>query len=263
VLYTVDQAIQKTEAIIEQAKRVKRGLMQDLFGKADNSHSGRGRKELWIGPKKFEVPEHWEKTKIQEIGRVVTGDTPSTDDEKNFGGSLPFVTPSDLKQTKYVAETDRTLSAQGRGQAKPVPEGSVMMDCIGSDMGKVAIAGREVATNQQINSVVVTDDEYNAEFLYYHLLVLSGYIKAQAGRTATPIVNKGDFQTFGLLKPPLEEQQRIAESLATYDEVDSTNRGYCERLKSLKKGLMQDLLTGEVRTADKAIEVLDEVATHG
>ncbi|MCS3612679.1 restriction endonuclease subunit S [Salinibacter ruber] len=263
VLYAVDQAIQKTEAIIEQAKRVKRGLMQDLFGKAGNSHSGRGGKEFWIGPKKFEVPEHWEKTKIREIGRVVTGDTPSTDDENNFGGSLPFVTPSDLKRTKYVVETDRTLSAQGRGQAKPIPEGSVMIDCIGSDMGKVAIAGREVATNQQINSVVVTDDEYNAEFLYYHLLVLSGYVKAQAGRTATPIVNKGDFQTFGLLKPPLEEQERVAKSLAAYDRVQSTNRGYLERLTRLKKGLVQDLLTGEVRTATKAIEVLDEVAAHG
>jgi type I restriction enzyme S subunit len=264
VLYTVDQAIQKTKAIIEQAQRVKQGLMQNLFGRSDTAASkATDLQEIWIGPKKFDVPRSWESTTIQEIGRVVTGDTPSTDEEENYGGDLPFVTPADLKESKYVVATSRTLSEQGRQEAKPVPGGTVMMDCIGSDMGKVSIAGREVTTNQQINSVVVTDDDYSCEFLYYHLLVLSDYIKAQAGQTATPIVNKGDFQSFGLLKPPIEDQKRIARSLSNYDDIQASNQGYLDQLKRVKKGLMQDLLTGEVRTADKAIDVLEEVEAHG
>ena len=158
VLYTVDRAIEKTERIVEQMNIVQQGLLRSLFGK---DKQGRDTdvetKTERLGPKQFQVPVSWEVTNIASIGKVVTGDTPSTDDESNFGGSLPFVTPNTLSQGKYVTKSDRTLSETGRNEAKPVPEGSVMMDCIGSDMGKVAISGCEVATNQQINSVVIEE----------------------------------------------------------------------------------------------------------
>lgn len=264
VLHTVDQAILKTEYISEQMENVQRGLSRTLFGKgAIEVEAHPEAQTVRLGPKQFRVPHTWDVTNISSIGKVVTGNTPSTEDENNFGGELPFVTPETLSMGKYVNHSTRTLSESGRKEVSPIREGSVMMDCIGSNMGKVAIAGCEVATNQQINSVVIEDSEYLSEFLYYHLRILSDFIKSQAGQTATPIVNKGSFESFAIFKPPVEEQRSIVEILSVYDEGKRANLECLAKLKRLKQGLMQDLLSGEVRTHDKDIEILDEILAHG
>jgi len=264
VLYTVDQAIEKTERTVEQMDTVQQGLLRSLFGKGKTGRKTNIETKIErLGPKQFQVPVTWETTEISSIGKVVTGDTPSTDDESNFGGNLPFVTPETLSQGKYVTESGRTLSKAGQDEAKPVPEGSVMMDCIGSDMGKVAVSGCKVATNQQINSVVIEDEYYLPEFLYYHLNVLSDFIKSQAGQTATPIVNKSSFESFAIFNPPIEEQREVVETLSHFDKGRQSNIEFLNRLKRLKHGLMQDLLSGTVRTTDTNITVPDEVAQHG
>ena len=264
VLHTVDRSIEKTRETVEQMDTVQQGLLRSLFGKESQSQkSDIETKTERLGPKQFQVPVTWEKTEISSIGKVVTGDTPSTDGEGNFGGTLPFVTPETLSQGKYVTESDRTLSEAGQNEAKPIPEGSVMMDCIGSDMGKVAVSGCEVATNQQINSVVIDDESYLPEFLYYHLTVLSDFIESQAGQTATPIVNKSSFASFAIFNPPVEEQQEIVDTLSLYDGGRESNHEYLSRLKRLKRGLMQDLLSGTVRTTEADIDVPDEIAQHG
>jgi len=264
VLYTVDQAIEKTERTVEQMDTVQQGLLRSLFGKGKTGRNTNIETKIErLGPKQFQVPVTWETTEISLIGKVVTGNTPSTDDESNFGGNLPFVTPETLSQGKYVTESGRTLSKAGQDEAKLVPEGSVMMDCIGSDMGKVAVSGCEVATNQQINSVVIENESYLPEFLYYHLQVLSDFIKSQAGQTATPIVNKSSFESFAIFNPPIEEQQEIVDTLSLYDEGRQSNVEFLNRLKQLKHGLMRDLLSGKVRTTDTNITVPDEVAQHG
>lgn len=264
VLFTVDQAIEKTERVIEQIDVVQQGLLRSLFGKdKQERNTDVETKTERLGPKEFQVPTTWEVTDIASIGRVVTGDTPSTDNESNFGGSLPFVTPKTLSQGKYVTESDRTLSETGRSEAKPIPEGSVMMDCIGSDMGKVAISGCEVATNQQINAVVIEDSSYLPEFLYYHLNVLSDFIKSQAGQTATPIVNKSSFESFVIFNPPIEEQEEIVDTLSLYDKGKQSNIDCLTGLKRLKQGVQQDLLSGTVRATDTNIEVPNEITQHG
>ncbi len=264
VLHTVDQAIQKTEEIINQIDIAQKGLLRNQFGKGGITRETEVETKISrLGPKQFKVPVTWDITEISSIGDVVTGDTPSTDTEGNFDGDLPFVTPDTLSSGKYVATSERSLSKAGREEAKPIPEGSVMMDCIGSDMGKVAIADCEVATNQQINSIVIKDSEYLPEFLYYHLRVISDFIKSQAGQTATPIVNKSSFRSFEIFHPPIEDQRRIVETLSVYDDAKQVDEEYSKKLNELKQGLMQDLLSGKVRTADADIDIPKEVAKYG
>jgi type I restriction enzyme S subunit len=263
VLHTVDRAIKKTEEILRQIDVVQRGLLRSFFGKGKLERSLDAETKIErIGPKQFQVPVTWETTEISSIGKVITGDTPSTDDESNFGGTLPFVTPETLAQGKYITKSSRTLSESGRNEVKPIPEGSVMMGCIG-DIGKVAIANCEAATNQQINSVVIEESEYLPEFLYYHLRILSDFIKSQAGQTTIPIVNKSTFKSFTVLNPPIEEQRKIVGRLSDLDECRRMNRGYLSDLTRLKQGLMQDLLSGKVRTTDTNIQVPDEITQHG
>lgn len=47
--------------------------------------------------------------RIGEIGRIVTGKTPPTADSENYGGTLLFITPSDMKGHKYIDHTERTI----------------------------------------------------------------------------------------------------------------------------------------------------------
>lgn len=158
----------------------------------------------------------WEDLNLGDLGRVVTGKTPLTAVEGNFGGQIPFVTPSDMDGRKTISNTARYLTKTGAASVKGsvIPAGAVMVSCIGSDMGKVVIAGRDCVTNQQINSIVV-DDRFSSEFIYYALSTRKSEIRHQAaGGSAVPILNKGDFSCLEITLPPLPEQKG---SLAFWD----------------------------------------------
>lgn len=258
VLHNVEQAIQKTEEIIKQTQRVKKGLMQNFF--TDGYYDYDEYQETRIGPKKYKIPLKWKTEPIGKVGKVITGDTPSTDEEGNFGDKYPFVTPEDLKNNKYITEVRRGVTEKGMEETKEIPENTVMMDCIGSDLGKVAISKRKLATNQQINSIVPRE-KFDPEFLYYSLQFISRILKAQAGSTATPIIRKSSFSALELFKPGVDEQEKIGAMLKSLDDNITEHRKIKEQLQRFRKGLMQDLLTGKVRT-DENVEVLEEVVEY-
>ena len=123
----------------------------------------------------------WKNLMLEDLGRIVTGKTPLTAVEANFGGQIPFVTPSDMDGRRTISTTARYLTEVGANSVKGsrIPAGSVMVSCIGSDMGKVVIAGRDCVTNQQINSVIV-NDSFSRKFVYYALSTRKSEIRHQA-----------------------------------------------------------------------------------
>jgi type I restriction enzyme S subunit len=76
-------------------------------------------------------------------------------------------------------------------------------------------------------------------------------------------VRSSEYKAMHIPLPPIEEQRRISSHFSSIDEQIRNAKSRVLYFKRLKKGLMQDLLTGEVRTADKAIDVLEEVEAHG
>lgn len=264
VLYTVDRAIEKTERVIGHYENLQTGLLRKHFGKASvQVDYSDDRETKRLGPKSYTVPKDWETVQISDVGKVVTGDTPSTKNEDYYGGDLPFVTPEDFGEAKRVYRGSRGLTDEGRQKSRPIPEDAVMMDCIGIDMGKVRIAGRELATNQQINSIVVNTEKVLPEFLYFHLKAISNLIQSQAGQTRTPIVSKSQFSSFEIFKPPISAQEDVVNSLSVFDKLIEKESEYVAQLRRLKRGLMQDLLSGTVRITDTNIEVPEEIAQYG
>lgn len=162
----------------------------------------------------------WPTVAIKNVAKVVTGKTPSTLDEQNFGGNIPFVTPAELGLDTYVASTPRTLSDKGASIVKLVPKNAVMVCCIGS-LGKMAIAGTSVATNQQINSVIFDENRVDIKFGFYALQLLKPIMEAMAPSTTVAIVNKSNFEAMLIPLPPLHEQKRIA---AILDKADAIRR---------------------------------------
>jgi len=197
------------------------------------------------------------------LGEIVTGDTPSTNNDDYYGGDLPFVTPEDFSDSKRVNKGRRGLTEAGREKSRPIPEGSVMVDCIGMDMSKVRIAGTEIATNQQINAVIPEKEMVSSEFLYYQLEALSELLKAQAGQTRTPIVNKSQFSSFEVLVPLLEEQQEIVELLDSHYDLSTTESRLVENTSTILSGLLGELISGERRLENGSIKIIEEVRVDG
>ena len=234
ILTTWDKAISTTERLIENSTQQKKALMQQLLT---------GKKRLLDeSGKRFE--SEWEEVIVSSFGKVVTGSTPPKNAPSNYGGNISWATAEDFKQ-KYVSNTKVKLTDLGATKARVVPKGSVLVTCIAS-IGKNAIANEDLATNQQINSVVINKDNSN-EFFYYLIEFNTHKLLAWAGTTAVPILNKTSFEKVKFIVPNLKEQQKIATVLTNADkEIDLLERQLAG-LQQEKKALMQVLLTGKVR----------------
>ena len=158
----------------------------------------------------------WKKVSVAEVAKVVTGKTPLTAKKEYYGGSVPFVAPGDLGTTKYIMDSEKSLSLEGARYAPTVPVGSTLFTCIGSTIGKIGLARKELRTNQQINSAI--PNGIDSEYLYYALAYLSKRIKKLAAIQAVPIVNKTEFENQIIIIPEDRKSQKaIADILRTWD----------------------------------------------
>lgn len=188
-----------------------------------------------------EIPESWDVKQITTLGKIVTGNTPSTSIKEYYGGEFLWATPPDLESVKYVNATKTKLSKKGFEQTRKLPSRSVLVTCIGT-IGRTGITTREMATNQQINSVICS--KADPEFVYYQLSFNQEKIKNMANQAVIPILNKSDFGTIKILIPrEQKEQQNISSILSNVDSLIQQTQKEIEQTQRLKKGLTQKLLT--------------------
>lgn len=169
---------------------------------------------------KFNLPKDWKLAKLGEIGEVVTGSTPSTSRPEYYGSEVPFVTPVDLDRHDPVTRTENSLTRLGAQQARLLPPESVMVCCIGS-LGKVGIAGTQIATNQQINSLIFDKSKIFPRYGYHFCKTLKPTMEHIALSTTVAIINKSRFSELPIPIPPLPEQRHIA---AILDKADAIRR---------------------------------------
>lgn len=238
ILTSVDKAIDKTQEIINQTERLKKGLMQQLLTRGiDHTQF----QQTEVG----EIPVEWDVVTVGDLGRVVTGNTPSTKNPAYWGNEFLFVSPLDMGEHKYVTSTEKMLTSEGLAVGRPIPKDAVMVTCIAS-IGKIGMAPEELCTNQQSNSIVCKEG-VNAHFIYYLMQTKVRDLLRLAGQTAVLIVKKSTFEKMHVPLPPAREQYTIAAILSSVDERIEKERVYKARLERLKKGLMQVLLRGKIR----------------
>lgn len=182
----------------------------------------------------------WQTVKVGDLGRIVTGKTPKTADEGNYGGTVPFLTPSDDMESKFVRITNKTLTDKGKQEVKNtlLPKNSVCVSCIGSDLGKVVITTEPTITNQQINSIIVDTSLYDVSFVYYAMLILGKHLnKISKDSTTVPIVNKSLFSSYEIRCPDLTTQKRIAEILSVLDAKIELNKNINNNLLEQARAL--------------------------
>lgn len=238
ILSTVDDAIEKTDAIIEETKQLKKGLMQIFFVNRAYMMSSKANKE----------PTNLKPIYLQELGKIVTGTTPNTKLEEYYNShDYMFIGPADLGNAKRINTAEKYISNAGFNVARQLPKDTVMVVCIGATIGKVGIANKACATNQQINAILPSN-EYSADYIYYLMRGIPKYLLAFAGDTATPIINKGEFsKVITFVHNSRDKRHQIAKILSEVDAKIEKEESINSELKQLKKGLMQVLLTGKVR----------------
>ncbi len=194
----------------------------------------------------YPLPSGWKYKLLCEIGDAYTGNTPPTKDKNNYGNEYLFVTPADIKENKYITDSERKLSSKGFSIARQFKKGDILYVSIGSTIGKIAIANKELTTNQQIN-ILRVNKYNNNEFVYYQLIHSFKSFSYLISTQAVPILNKTAFENISILLPPLEEQKRIAEVLSLCDDIIENLTELIEKKEQYKKGVMQRVLSGKVR----------------
>jgi len=231
-LSSLDSLIEAQNKKVETLKAHKKGLMQQLFP-SEGETLPKLRFDGFSG--------EWEEKSLEEVGDIITGNTPKTNEPNNYGNDILFVSPADISEHRYIYETNKKLSYKGFTKTRPIKAKSILVVCIGSTIGKVAQSKLECATNQQINSIVPFDDYCN-DFIYSTLEKNAKRIKGMAGNHAVPIINKTAFSGIKVLVPNTKsEQEKIANILSSLDTLIEEGNKKIEALKEHKKGLMQQL----------------------
>ncbi|ADX48555.1 restriction modification system DNA specificity domain protein [Paracidovorax avenae ATCC 19860] len=210
------------------------------------------------------MSSEWRTYRLQEVGRLVTGKTPKSGVPAFDGDDVPFVSPPDFTGSKWITKTVRSISEAGAQSVKGslIPPRSVLVTCIGSDMGKAAIAASQCVTNQQINAILVDESRFCPEFVYYNLSLRKDEIRSLAGGSAQPILNKSAFGQIFLEAPCLEVQRTVSAALRPLDDritlLRETNATLEAIAQALFKSWFVDFDPVRAKMAGRAPEGMDE-----
>ena len=178
---------------------------------------------------------NWKQVNVGNIGKIVTGKTPKTSNSEFYDGDIPFLTPSDDMSVKYVRNTKKHITELGKASVKnyTLPANSICVSCIGSDLGKVVITTEETVTNQQINSVIVDENKFDIDFIYYSMLQLGKILNFHSKTsTAVPIVNKSSFSQYKIICPDINTQRKIGRILSDIDDKIELNNAINDNLRA-------------------------------
>ena len=163
--------------------------------------------------------KRWEVKKLGEVGKVITGNTPSTKDEENYSSNdYCFVKPSDIGKD-YVTKIENTefyISEKAFSQSRRLSKGSVLTTCIGI-IGKVGILKVDATCNQQINAIL-PDENSISEYVAWAIYLTRSVLENIANAPVVPIINKGEFSNIVIPLPPKVLQQEFADKIEAIEK---------------------------------------------
>ena len=218
-LKKLDERITAQEKLVASLKKYKRGLLMHYFSD-DNTLQ-------------------WKQYTISQIGKVITGSTPPTNDRSNYDGDLLFCSPGDIGDQKYISSTEKRVSPKGFALGRVIPPSSVIVTCIGL-IGKLGIATTDMITNQQINALIVSED-FDHEFIYYAFENFFPKYRSKVSMQTLPILSKSEFERLLIKVPNLNVQHKISNYLAGMDKRIEHTQQELNMLQELRRGIIQKL----------------------
>jgi len=232
ILSAVEEAIQNADGIIAKTEELKKGLMQEVLTRG----IGHTRfKKTEIG----EIPEEWTRKKLSEVGKFINGYAFKPSDWKKSG--IPIVRIQNLndRQAKFNY-------FDGNIENKYILHDGDLLLSWSASLGVYLWKRGKAALNQHIFKVL-PEENVDKLFLFYMLHKTIKTLKRHVHGSTMRHFKKRELDATAIALPPFPEQQKIADILFMVDEKINSEKNTKEKLKELKKGLMQVLLTGEVR----------------
>lgn len=262
VLDTLDTAIHQTEAIVEKLKQVKQGLLHDLLTRGVDAN-GELRSPQAEAPHLYKdsplgsIPREWDAVKLALlVSSIGQGWSPDCESSPADSGSWGVLKTTAITWTGYDDQENKALPPI----FKPRPDLEVMAeDILITRAGPASRVGVVAYVESSREKLMISDKMYRVRTLptelpaYIALALSSQVVQVELGRALSGMaesqtnISQAIVKDLVVLRPPLEEQSAIVDRVRTSEgrireEVESL-----EKLKALKAGLMDDLLTGRVR----------------
>ena len=246
ILSTADDKIDAIATQIEKAETLKKGLLQKLLSEGIGHSEFR---DSEIG----KIPESWEVVELDDVSNTtrLAGYEYSEYWEEKEEGDILALKGYNIGKGKIVNRDTFYISNKLSEQLirSKLFIGDVVFPVVGTIGNAIAITKNDkYHINQNIAKItpnIVLNSDYLVQFL------MSAKCRKEINRfnatTSQPNVLVGSLRKFRLPFPSLEEQKQIADILSTADEKLEVLRAKKEKYETLKKGLMQKLLSGEIR----------------
>lgn len=248
ILRIVQEAKEKTDAVIAATKALKAAMMKHLFtyGPVPPEETERVvLKETEIG----QVPKGWDLQPLGKISKIASGGTPSRNEPTFWNGEIPWIRTGEINYS-IIDRTEEKITKAGlkNSSARIVPKGTLLMAMYGEGVtrGRVGITGIDASINQAV-AAIFPSEKMLTQFLYYYLEFsyeknrLLGHGAHQRNLSATII------KTILVPIPTEETQQHIVEILSFIDQKLAAEQSRKQALDTLFATLLHDLMTAKIR----------------
>ena len=239
ILSTVDEQIDNVDQLIEKTKELKKGLMQQLLTKGIGHTEF---KETEVGV----IPKAWGVKKFKDICTINQGLQIAIENRyKEYGeGRLPYITIQYLNDKNNI---ENTFYIQDANESVICYEKDILVTRTGNT--GIIVTDEIGVFHNNFVKVNYNNKIINQRFLYYYLnsVEIQKMIMKYAGTTTIPDLKHADFYRLPVVLPRIDEQVRISNTLIEADETIRNRIDKRTKLLEIKKGLMQQLLTGKIR----------------
>lgn len=244
ILSTVQRAIEAQERIIQTTTDLKKALMHKLFTEGLRNEP---QKQTEIGP----VPESWEVVPLSDVCRFQSGGTPSKKNAAFWEGTIPWVSPKDMKRPRLADVEDHISQEALESGSKLAPAGSVFIVVRGMILAKtvpVALAEVPMAINQDMKAIV-PGPKLRSDFLLYALEALRENLFKKVGRSGhgTCTLMGHEVAAFKIPLPDLAAQDEIASAIQSLERKKELHDEKRKQLQDLFRTLLHELMTAKTR----------------
>lgn len=257
ILSTADAVIEKTQAAIAKYKAIKQGMLQDLFTRGIDLNTNKLRPRYQEAPELYKegklgwIPREWE---VEEIGNYsfvtkLAGFEYTLYFDYSKSGPIIAVRALNIKEGKLNLDNIHTIPQETSNYLtrSQLQKGDLVISYVGT-VGEVAVIpeSNKFHLAPNVAKISVDKNEVNPFYLNQFLNSHIGQkeIYKLIGATTQSALSMGNLRMVNFLKPEIEEQKEIYNRLQSIDNNIKTEQAYLQKMQNLKKGLMEDLLSG-------------------
>lgn len=257
ILTTADAVKEKTQAAIAKYKAIKQGMLQDLFTRGIDLNTNKLRPRYEDAPELYKdsklgwIPREWE---VEEIGNYsfvtkLAGFEYTLYFDYSKSGPIIAVRALNIKEGKLNLDNIHTIPQETSNYLtrSQLQKGDLVISYVGT-VGEVAVIpeSNKFHLAPNVAKISVDKNEVNPFYLNQFLNSHIGQkeIYKLIGATTQSALSMGNLRMVNFLKPEIEEQKEIYNRLQSIDNNIQTEQAYLQKMQSLKKGLMEDLLSG-------------------